>query len=166
MRTDVAAADGREATVTYAGPGDGIGLGASLVRHSPFGLQALEETTVEYFDAQRFEQELSNRVALAHTVAQWFARRMERSSQALQAFAFGRVRQRVAEHLICLAIRDRDGKLVAHVTQQGLADAVGSVRDVVARTLAELASAGIVITSHRRVVIADEATLRQEAARV
>ena len=63
--------------------------------------------------------------------------------------AFGSVRQRVAAHLLDLA-SDRQrpgGRLVAHVSQQELADAAGSVREVVARALRDLRVAGIVATA-------------------
>ena len=69
--------------------------------------------------------------------------------------AFGSVGQRVAAHLLDLA-SDRQrpgGRLVAHVSQQELADAAGSVREVVARALRDLRVAGIVATAADSVVI-------------
>ena len=71
--------------------------------------------------------------------------------------AFGSVRQRVATHLLDLA-SDRQrpgGRLVARVSQQELADAAGSVREVVARALRDLRAAGMVATAADRVVILD-----------
>src|SRR5258708_14097079 len=163
VRAFVAAASGREATVSYAVSGDVIGIGASLVDGSPLGLQALENTTVEYFDAQLFGEALDKEIVVARLVAELLALSLERLSNAMRAIAFGRVRQRVAEHLILLADRDYDGRLVLRITQQALAHAVGSVRDVVARTLAELSSEGVVTRSHGRVTVLDEAVLLREA---
>jgi CRP/FNR family transcriptional regulator len=79
--------------------------------------------------------------------------------------AFGSVRQRVAAHLLDLA-SDRQrpgGRLVAHVSQQELADAAGSVREVVARALRDLRVAGIVATAADSVVILDPARLYAES---
>ena len=79
--------------------------------------------------------------------------------------AFGSVRQRVAAHLLDLA-SDRQrpgGRLVARVSQQKLADAAGSVREVVARALRDLRAAGIVATAADSIVILDPARLYAES---
>jgi CRP/FNR family transcriptional regulator len=79
--------------------------------------------------------------------------------------AFGSVRQRIAAHLLDLASdgqRPR-GRLEAHVSQQELADASGSVREVVARALRDLRMAGIVATTAESVVILDPARLHAVA---
>jgi glyoxylase-like metal-dependent hydrolase (beta-lactamase superfamily II) len=79
---------------------------------------------------------------------------------------FGSVRQRVAAHLLDLA-SDRQrpgGRLVARVSQQELADAAGSVREVVARALRDLRVAEIVATAADSVVILDPARLYAESA--
>ncbi len=163
IRGYVVAEDGREATIRYMRPGDPIAIAAPLMDRWPCSLQALEPTTVLYFDRGQFEAALASEVALARRVAESLARTLENTAHALRGLAFGRVRQRVADHLIYLAARDSHGRLVASVTQQGLADAVGSVRDVVARSLADFAETGLVGTSHGRVEIFNEEALRQEA---
>jgi CRP/FNR family transcriptional regulator len=163
IRGYVVAEDGREATVRYMRPGDPVAIAAPLLERWPCSLQALAPTTVLYFDERQFEAALGSDVALAHRVAESLARALESSAHTMRGLAFGRVRQRVAEHLISLADRDSRGRLVANVTQEGLADAVGSVRDVVARRLADLVESGVVGTSHGRVEIFNEEALRQEA---
>jgi CRP/FNR family transcriptional regulator len=163
LRAYVVASDGREATVKYARSGDQIGMGGALGLGSPLGLQAVEATTILYFDHRRFEHSLATEATVARAVAEDLARALTRSSIAVRSFAFGHVRQRVATHLLYLATRDRHGRLVARVTQQGLADAAGSVRDVVARALAGLFSAGLVLPSRGKVLITDEEGLREEA---
>jgi CRP/FNR family transcriptional regulator, cyclic AMP receptor protein len=61
--------------------------------------------------------------------------------------AFATVRQRVARHLLALATERQTGsELVAEIGQQELADAVGSVREVVVRALRELRQAGLMET--------------------
>lgn len=71
------------------------------------------------------------------------------------------MRQRIAAHLLDLASAQQrpQGDLVARVSQQELADAVGSVREVAARTLRELRLARLVATSPDRVHILDPAGL-------
>jgi CRP/FNR family transcriptional regulator len=79
--------------------------------------------------------------------------------------AFGSVKQPVAAHLLDLASAQQRprGRLVARVSQQELADAVGSVREVVARVLRELRLAAIVATGPDSVVILDAARLHRES---
>ena len=163
IRGYVVAEDGREATIRYMRPGDAVAIAGPLMEGWPCSLQALESTTVLYFDQRQFEAALTTEVALAHRVAESLVRTLESYAHALRVLAFGRVRQRVAEHLISLAGHDGHGRLVARVTQQGLADAVGSVRDVVARSLSDFSESGLVGTSHGSVEILDEEALRQEA---
>jgi CRP/FNR family transcriptional regulator, cyclic AMP receptor protein len=71
----------------------------------------------------------------------------------------------VAAHLLDLASAQQrpDGRLVAQVSQQELADAVGSVREVVARVLRELRLARLVMTAPDSVVIVDAAGLHGES---
>jgi CRP/FNR family transcriptional regulator len=79
--------------------------------------------------------------------------------------AFGSVRQRVAAHLLDLASAQQApaGRLAAHVSQQELADAVGSVREVVARVVRDLRVAGVLATSADRIVILDATRLYAES---
>ena len=61
----------------------------------------------------------------------------------------------VAGYLLSVATPDPSGTLVAPITQQQLANAIGSVREVVARTLHDLRSDGLVSASRARVSILD-----------
>ena len=56
---------------------------------------------------------------------------------------FGSLRQRVARHLLDLAASHQQGRgLIVKATQQELADAVGSVRPVVARIICDFRTRG------------------------
>jgi CRP/FNR family cyclic AMP-dependent transcriptional regulator len=84
--------------------------------------------------------------------------------------AFATVRQRVARHLLDLASEHDPERASAPVgqelmvlaSQQELADAVGTVREVVVRVLRELRQEGVVRTERDRMVIIDPARLTQE----
>ena len=65
---------------------------------------------------------------------------------------FATVRQRVARHLLDRAISSH-GELVAVLTQQELADAVGTVREVVVRTLRDLRRDQVIETGRRGIRI-------------
>jgi hypothetical protein len=70
----------------------------------------------------------------------------------IPANMFIRVRQRVVRHLLELATDQQLGPdLVARVSQQEPADAVGTARDVVVRILRDLRAAGLVSTGRDRI---------------
>jgi CRP/FNR family transcriptional regulator, cyclic AMP receptor protein len=102
---------------------------------------------------------------VAWAVAEELNRRLYDTLQQTAINAFGSVRQRVAAHLLDLASTQQrpEGRLVAQVSQQELADAVGSVREVVARVLREFRLAGLVATAPDSVVIFDAARLHSES---
>ena len=70
--------------------------------------------------------------------------------------AFANVRQRIARHLLDLASdHQRPDEFLAPISQQELADAVGTVREVVVRILRELREEGVVQTGRDGIVIRD-----------
>src|SRR5258708_20546721 len=146
IRSFLTSPDGREMTLKYVRPGDAIGIIASFVDEvPPIGHQAIDQTTILYFDRRGFDRALATDAALVRVIARQLARVLVTSSDTAEELAFGSVRQRVAAHLLRLSSEDGGG-LVADVTQQGLADAVGSVRQGVARAIAELRGAALLRT--------------------
>lgn len=67
---------------------------------------------------------------------------------------FATVRRRVARHLLDFASEGQRGsELVTAIGRQQLADAVGTVREVVVRALRELREEGLLRTERARIVI-------------
>jgi CRP/FNR family cyclic AMP-dependent transcriptional regulator len=163
LRAYVATAAGREVTVTYARPGYPIGILSQFMAESPLGLEAIEDTTVLYFDARQFDRLAATDMTVAHIVGSWMADDIVGTANTLLSFAFGSVRSRLAAHLLSIARPDAGGVLAAQVTQQQLADAIGSARQVVARALSDLVSEGLVSTHRGEVLINDEASLQRDA---
>lgn len=78
--------------------------------------------------------------------------------------AFAPVRQRVARHLLDLASETQRGpELRVAIGQQKLADAVGTVREVVVKALRELREDGVLRTGREGIVILDPERLAAEA---
>lgn len=74
------------------------------------------------------------------------------------------MRQRVARHLLDLATATQTGRdLTVTISQQELADAVGSVREVVVRVLRELREQGQIETRRNGIVLLDPQRLAAEA---
>ena len=74
------------------------------------------------------------------------------------------MRERVIRHLLDIASeQQRDPTLVARLSQQELADAAGSVREVVARVLGKLCDEGLLRTHGRELELLEPARLAEEA---
>jgi CRP/FNR family transcriptional regulator, cyclic AMP receptor protein len=97
-------------------------------------------------------------------LAEELNRRLYENLQQTAVNAFGSVRQRVALHVLDLASAQQvpGGALVARVSQQELAEAVGSVREVVARVLRDLRQSGLVETGPDGVRVLDPAGLHDQ----
>jgi CRP/FNR family transcriptional regulator, cyclic AMP receptor protein len=86
--------------------------------------------------------------------------RLKDTYATLASNTFGSIRERVARLLLDLSIEERaDAGLSVTITQQGLADGVGSVREVVARTLREFRDEGLIATRPGHIQILDEGRL-------
>ena len=154
----------RQVTVRYARPGETLGLVHLFGRNTGVHSQAVTPTAVWMIAPARLRALCEQHAALATAVAEECATRASDAIEELALLTFGSVRQRVARHLLDLAAQQqRAGELVAPVTQQELADAAGTVREVVARVLKQLHQTGMTAGSDAGVVILDAARLDAEA---
>jgi len=93
-------------------------------------------------------------------MAQEVTRRLYDTLEALAGNTFCSLRQRVAHHLLDLAASRQQGRgLIVRITQQELADAVGSVRPVVARIIRDFRTEGIITTSSDGIIVLKPAEL-------
>jgi CRP/FNR family transcriptional regulator len=160
LRVYLESAHGRQLTVRYARLGDTLGLttlfGAKLDVH----VQAVTASALWTVPSRRLRELAQEHALLATAIAEECASLVGDAIEELALLTFGSVKQRVARHLIDLAAGDAaTGRLVAAVTQQELAHACGSVREVVARVLNELQADGLTARSRAGVVILDAAGL-------
>lgn len=158
-------ADGRSLTFRYARRG--ALLGTLSLYGGPYRLpgstQAVVPSRMLALDAALVRGTADRDPSVARALLEDLAARTREYVTQIHRAAFGSVRQRVARHLIDLASEQRQGpELMATITQQGLADAVGTVREVVVRTLADLRVDGIVMTRRGGVVILAPERLLEE----
>jgi CRP/FNR family transcriptional regulator len=165
LRVYMTSREGRQVTVRYARGADVLGIAVLVGGPINVGVQALAPASLFRINAQTLTRSARQDARVAWAVAEELNRRLYETLQQTAVNAFGSVRQRVAAHLLDLAAAQQrpQARLVARVSQQELADAVGSVREVVARVLRELRLAGIVATSTDSVVILDAARLHDES---
>ena len=164
MRVYLSSPGGRQVTVRYARPGDVLGIAVLVGGPGDFGVQAVQPSGVFRISARTLIAAAQRDARVSWAIAGELNRRLFEVLEQTAVIAFGSVRQRVAAHLLDLSSEQQrpHGRLVARVSQQELADAAGSVREVVARTLRDLRVAGIVATSADSVVILDPSRLYAE----
>lgn len=172
VRAFVTSSDGRTMTVRYCRPGALIG--AMSLFPSEF---AMPGTTQALLDAELLKMDPHVAAGLADRdvrVARAFLNELSERAWSfiheIPGSAFATVRQRVARHLLDLASEywvepvsgQRGSELIVAVSQQELAEAVGTVREVVVRVLRELRQEGVVRTERDRMVIIDPGRLIEE----
>lgn len=153
-RTHLSSGDGRRLSVCFARPG--MMIGSMTEGRAALSVQAVIPCTVLELNLVTLRELIAEdgRVGLA-LIAE-IARRLRDTYATLASNTFGSMRQRVARHLLDLATEaTHTERLVAPVTQQGLADGVGTVREVVARVLREFRSEGLIATTKGCIEILD-----------
>lgn len=165
IRVFLSSPGARQVTVRYARPGDVLGIAVLVGGPANTGVQTLEPSSVFRISVRTLTAAARRDPRVSWAIAEELNRRLYGVLEQTAANVFGSVRQRVAVHLLDLASdRQRpEGTLVANVSQQELADASGSVREVVARALRELRVAGIVATAAEGIEILDPARLFAES---
>ncbi len=96
------------------------------------------------------------------------SRRLQSAERELESMAYQRVDQRLARKLLDLGqrfgVRTERGTLIqANLTQQELAEMVGTTRETLAHTLGDFRRRGLLDTAHHHVLIRDAAELAEIA---
>jgi CRP-like cAMP-binding protein len=140
-RIVLAAADGRTATIRYAGTGQVLGLASAMTGGSPWSGYAITECEITFLNPQTLRRlgQADGRVAWA--LAKQMARVCYEVVDTLGGNVFGTIDQRVSRHLLDMAVTRPEG-LVVLADQRELAQSVGSVREVVARSIRTLRERG------------------------
>jgi len=164
LRVYMHTSDGRQVTVRYVRAGGLLGVPALVGGPAPVFVQALTDSAVYFMDVARVKRVAGKDAAVAWIFAEESVHRLYDVLEELAGNTFATVRQRVVRHLLDLAASRpaSDGRLAALVSQQDLANSVGSVREVVARVLHELRAASLVRTSPGRVDILDPVRMSLE----
>lgn len=166
LRVYVTALDGRTLTVRYCRPGSI--LGAVSLFASPFSMpasvKALTDAEILSMSAPAIRQAVEQDLVLARALIHELSDRVMSFIAEIPGSAFATVRQRVARHLLDLASVTQLGpRLRVTISQQELADSVGSVREVVVRVLRELREEGYVDTGHDGIALLDPQKLSADA---
>ena len=153
---------GREVTLRYARRGDILGLPSVVAQFSPDAAQAVIPTRVVAMSAEALRSRAQRDSHLAWAMAEEMAGSLFNIQERLAHNVFAPVRSRVARYLLDVAT-PVGGDLVAAASYEDIAAAIGTVREVVARTLAALRDEGLTRRADPGIVLIDLDGLRAAA---
>lgn len=166
IRGHVDAQNGRTMTIRYCRPGALMGTPTLFNAARPMthaNLTAVVESCVMVLQPKLVQSLAATEIAVARALlAETSARTAEYISE-LEATTFASARQRLARHLLDLSAQGAGaGQLVARASQEELAQAAGTVREVAVRVLRELREEGLVRTRRGTVELLDVVRLDAE----
>ena len=128
-------ADGRQVTIRYARAGDLVGNSSAGSTPVTVEIEAVETSDLVHLDLARLERTARLEPELSMALVEELSNRLRHAYRTLASNTFATVRSRVARDLLERSFEAEAPRPGAHlrVTQQALADATGSVREVVAR---------------------------------
>jgi CRP/FNR family transcriptional regulator, cyclic AMP receptor protein len=169
IRVFVTAPDGRTMTIRYCRSGELLGA-MSLFSDQftePATKQALVDTELLVMSPSKVRALAQRDLRVAQALLVELSERARCFVNEIPGTAFATVRQRVARQLLDLASNSQqdpqpDRELAVQITQQDLAAAAGTVREVVVRALRQLRDTGAIRTERDRIVLLDPAQLTEE----
>lgn len=155
---------GRQLTIGYARAGDLIGLARALAHTDEWQAEAITDATLALLSVEQLHRATEQSPELAWAVAEHLATLVTDALRAIADEAGQPTTVRIARHLRQVSLQGVGGRLVAHVSHQRLADAAGTVREVVSRELHALRRDGVITTAAGSVTTIDEGRLADIAA--
>jgi CRP-like cAMP-binding protein len=142
----------RQITTRYAGKYELVGIPALIKHGSSAHGEAIANGHMLRIVGKRLREVIRHDPESAWVVMREIARLHDAAVDMACDNVFLNVRQRVARHLLDLAVREPDG-LVVYASHQDIADAIGSVREVVSRVIREMRAEALITRSEGRMVL-------------
>jgi CRP/FNR family transcriptional regulator len=122
--------------------------------------EAIDDGVICTLSPEELRRLVERYPSIGVNVIRYLASRLHEAERELEAMAYQRVDQRLARKLIDLGqrfgVRTVRGTLIqARLTQQELADMIGTTRETLAHTLGDFRREGLLTTEHHQVVIRD-----------
>ena len=156
--------EGREYVLHTLGPGQCFNLVSALDGgYNLATVSALTDTVTYILPCDVFHRIVRQHPEMAQALLKHLAGRVRLLSDAVEDLALHTVRTRLARRL--LSDTTGDAPPAQHWTQDELAAHIGTVRDVVGRTLHTFSREGLIRRERGRVVVTDLAGLQKEALR-
>jgi CRP/FNR family transcriptional regulator len=130
---------------------------------NPVNVEALEETTVWTVETEAVQALMRSDPEFMQKTIENLARMMRRLVKMVSEMAFYQVTNRLAGLIAEIPAEELSGESGVRWTQDQLAARLGTVREVVARSLRELERSGAIDAENRRIIIKDREVLQQWA---
>ena len=166
LRVFRTAPDGRRIAARYARRGDILAITYQLTSRqvgSSGGLQALNPSRCFAFDPRTVVRLAERDLLVANAFLVETSNRSIAFELVGAEMTFATMRQRLSRHLLDLSDVDGDGALVAVASQQELAEAVGTHREVVVRILRDMRTDGLIWTERLGIHLLDAERLHAES---
>ncbi len=157
--------EGREQVLAYLGPGEFFNL-VSVLDGKPtmVSVEGLTEGMLYVVPCEHFRRIVREYHEVALAVTERLAAEVRRLSDMVEDLALHTVRARLARFLLAQAEDPRHSSF--RWTQAEIAAHIGTVREMVGRTLRAFAAAGLIRREQGRIVVGDREKMEQEAAGV
>lgn len=122
--------------------------------------EAIEDAVICTITPDELRRLIERHPTIGINIIRHLSRRLDAAERELEAMAYQRVDQRLARKLLDLGQRfgvktERGTLIAARLTQQELAEMVGTTRETLAHTLGDFRRNGLIDTKHHQVVIRD-----------
>ena len=130
--------------------------------------EAVDEAVICTITPDELRRLIERYPVIGVNIIRHLSRRLEAAERELEAMAYQRVDQRLARRLLDLGQRfgvktERGTIIGARLTQQELADMVGTTRETLAHTMTDLRRRGLLDMAYHQVVIRDAERLAELA---
>jgi len=161
VRVYRSAPNGREQILQTLGPGMQFNTIPVITgkRNNKASVSALTDVTLLCIPAKDFQRMMNTRSDFAAAVAADLARRLDNMTGLVEDLSLRSVRGRLARFLLEQADK---GELSTHWTQDEIAAKLGTVRDVIGRTLRSFLDKGLIRREGSRLLLVDRAGLEEE----
>jgi CRP-like cAMP-binding protein len=159
-------ANGREQVIEIAMPGDHFNT-ITLFDEGPCPAlaQTLAETSLLMLPKEQIEGIIDKHPALARALLKEFAQRMRRLVSLIDDLALHSVQGRLAQLILTMAAMGDQGQAAPQLTQAEMAARLGTVREVLGRSLKAFEAAGLIRLEQGRIVVVDRNGLARQAER-
>ena len=165
LRVFLTSSDGRQVTVRYARSGEVAGLVLVIGGPAPMSIQAMTSSLVVALRVETMRALVATDQGVARACTEELTRQLHELLADLSDQAFMSIRQRLARQLLLLATPGPGLSLVVRASQQDLADAIGSVREVVTRNLHQLHVEGLIDTRRDEIILLYPERIAEDAGR-
>jgi CRP/FNR family transcriptional regulator len=159
--------EGREQILRLLQPGDTFGEVPVFDNGpNPASVEAIAPGEAVLFPSQTVNTLIDQEPLVARVMLRQFARRLRGFTELVEQISLQTVQNRLARHLYFTAreegVKTPEGVVFARtITQQDLAALLGTVREVVGRTLRVLEEEGIIEVRRKEFLVRDMAALRR-----